>query len=58
MVFDIFAGLDQLGREALSAKIQPHRLSQTSDGVISQLGWSRLFLLSQHLLNIYTSQSS
>jgi hypothetical protein len=57
MVLDTFAGLDQLGTESLSTKVQPHRLSQVSDDVISQLGQPPLFLLSEYLLNIYTGQT-
>jgi hypothetical protein len=57
MVLDTFAGLDQLGTESLSVKIQPHRLSQMSDEVISQLSQPPLLLLPQYLLNIYTGQT-
>jgi hypothetical protein len=54
MILDIFAGLNQLDTETLSTKIRPHRLSQMSEDVISQLGQPPLFPSSQYLLNIYS----
>jgi hypothetical protein len=56
MVLDIPA--DRPETETLSAKIRPHRLSQLSDDVISQLGQPPLFPLSRYLLNIYSGQTS
>jgi hypothetical protein len=53
MVLNTIAGINQLGTETLSAKVQPRRLCWIK---FSQLGQSSIFLLSQYLLNIYTDQ--
>jgi hypothetical protein len=57
MVLHVFAGLDQLGTQALSAKIRPHKLLHMNDDVISQLGRPPLLRSSKHLLNIYSGQT-